>query len=130
MLRIVIVDDTARVRAALREMLAQVNNTRVVAEYKNVTDAIAGIAQDMPDLVLLDLVLLDLKMQTGSGLQVLRAVKRQQPAPVVFVFTNYAQREYRDLATQAGADGFFDKQADTQKLLDAVTKLAADSSSA
>jgi DNA-binding NarL/FixJ family response regulator len=72
---IVIVDDSAVVRDMLREMLAKVEGAEVVGEFESPAPAIESIRNNPPDVILLDMQLVN-----GSGLEVLRAVSAEHPS--------------------------------------------------
>ena len=61
---------------------------------------------------------LDIQLSGGSGIEVLREVKRMQPAPVVSMLTSYATPEYRLACRQAGAELFLGKSSETDQLVD------------
>ncbi len=117
---IVIVDDSAVVRHLLREMLAKVVGAEVVGEFASPAAAIESIRSNPPDVVLLDIQLVN-----GSGLEVLRAVSSDHPGVKVMVFTNYAEDVYRQRCLQAGAYAFYDKKSDLHVLRQALSGLAA-----
>ncbi len=117
---IVIVDDSAVVRQLLREMLAKIAGADVVGEFESPVAAIESIRRNPPDVVLLDIQLLN-----GSGLEVLRAVGAHHPGVKVMVFTNYAEDVYRQRCMQAGAYAFYDKKSDLHALRQTLSGLAA-----
>jgi DNA-binding NarL/FixJ family response regulator len=68
--------------------------------------AIAAINRLRPDIVVVDL-----RLKGGTGIEVVRQVRAQapDPAPRLLVLTNYASAEYKDACLASGADAFFDK---------------------
>ena len=82
----------------------------VVGVAKTGTEAIDGVAELMPAVLILDMA-----MPNGNGLDVLKAVKQQPSAPLVIVLTNHPA--YRQRSLDAGADYFFDKSVDFDRLL-------------
>ena len=116
-----IADDSATIRERLAELLAGVEGVVVVGEAADVSTAQAGIQTTAPDVAILDI-----HMPGGSGIDVLRNVKRGQPGgPSFIMFTNYGTPQYRTACAEAGADFFFDKATDTRTLTDAIRMLAA-----
>lgn len=95
----------------LREMLAEVEGAHVVGEFASPAPAIESIRSNPPDIILLDIQLVN-----GSGLEVLRAVRSSHPGTKVLVFTNYAEDVYRKRCLEAGAHAFYDKKSDLQIL--------------
>ena len=70
-----------------------------------------------------DLVVLDLKLDGGSGLDVLRETDGKLPANRVIVFTNHASQPYRKKCMAMGAAGFFDKAQDFERVRDMVRQM-------
>lgn len=106
-------------------MLANMVNVEIVGEAGDAQEATNAILHNKPDVVLLDIHLLG-----GSGIDVLEAVKKVQPAPAVIVLTNYPYPQYRQKCIQAGADYFFVKSTEFGQVIPALVKLGsrADSS--
>jgi two-component system response regulator DevR len=73
-------------------------------------EAIDGVAELMPAVLILDMTL-----SAGNGYDVLQAVKQQPSAPLIIVLTNHPA--YRQRSLDAGADYFFDKSAEFDRLL-------------
>lgn len=101
-------------------MLAKVEGARVVGEFESPAPAIERIRAEPPDVVLLDLQLVN-----GSGLEVLRAVGREHPDVKVIVFTNFAEDVYRKRCLEGGAYAFYDKNSDLHALRQTLQGLAA-----
>jgi DNA-binding NarL/FixJ family response regulator len=103
-MQVLIVDDSAIVRFRLAEMVESVERVQVVGQAPGVTQAILGLKELRPDLVILDL-----QMPDGDGLAVLEAAKQLHPAPTVMMLTNYVDDYHRLRCRAAGADFFLDK---------------------
>ncbi|EXI91748.1 MAG: putative transcriptional regulator [Candidatus Accumulibacter sp. BA-94] len=117
---ILIVDDSAVARQVLREMLAEVAGAEVVGEFASAAPAIESLRSNPPDIVLLDIQLVD-----GSGLEVLREVRANHQRTKVLMFTNHAEEVYRKRCLRAGAHAFYDKKSDLQALRQDLHRLAA-----
>lgn len=115
-----VVDDSAAFRSALGTLLGSVPAIELVGEAEDTADAIEAILRTSPDAVILDL-----QLKTGSGLPVLKAVKRLLPKTRFLVVTNLAYGSYRNHCLAAGADDFFDKSKDLDRLIAHCTHLAA-----
>ena len=85
--------------------------------------AIADVFASEPDLILIDI-----RLASGSGFDVLRALQEQSLAPraIKAVLTNYADCEYRNLCARLGADQFFDKSLETSRAVAYIHALAAE----
>jgi DNA-binding NarL/FixJ family response regulator len=115
-----IVDDSASIRSRLVEMLGGIADVIVVGESVAQADAIEGILRTHPGAVLLDLRLLE-----GSGIEVLKAVRRQQPDIVFVVLTTHAEPQYRNACARAGAAYFLDKSTEFDRVRDVIAEIAA-----
>jgi DNA-binding NarL/FixJ family response regulator len=114
-----LVDDSELVRAGLKELLAVVPSLRVAGEAADVPGAIRAIGRLKPDVVILDV-----SMPGGSGLDVLAAAKQRKQAPIVVMFTNHNGSLLRQKCLAAGADHFFHKTAECDELIELLRKLA------
>jgi DNA-binding NarL/FixJ family response regulator len=99
-----VVEDSPEVRKRLVAMLATVPGVNVAGEADSVRTATAGVLAAAVDVILLDLQLLD-----GNGLEVLARVKPVRPDIRVIVLSNLATPQYREASLAAGADVFLDK---------------------
>jgi len=120
-LRIVIVEDSAIIRARLAESLTEIPNLEIV-----------GLAETEQEAVTLlrdsdwDAAILDLQLKKGTGLGVLKAlalVPRSAHGKVI-VFTNYAFPQYRERSLTLGADYFFDKSREFHRVREVLSDLA------
>lgn len=85
-------------------MIEAIPEASLVAETGSESDALRYLEQFHPDVVVLDL-----KLTSGSGLTVLEQLKAVYPAMIAIVLTNYGHSEYRNKCMALGADYFFDK---------------------
>lgn len=99
-----IVEDSEVVRENLQTMLAGISGVAVAGYAVDEAGAIEAIASLLPDVVILDL-----RLQHGSGFNVLASIKKHHAATKVIVLSNYASDSYINLCKQIGADYFFDK---------------------
>ena len=82
--------------------------------------AIAEIANLKPDVVVLDI-----QLKIGSGIEVLTEIKKAQASPTVIMLTNYPYPQFRAKCMNAGADYFFYKATEFTKVKEVVERLAA-----
>jgi len=66
-------------------------------------------------------------MPGGSGIDVLRSIKKDRPAPIVMMLTNYPYPQYRKRCMDVGADCFFDKSSEFNMVTDALKQIIQDS---
>lgn len=117
-MRVFIVDDSDLVRQRLGAMLSQMQGIEVVGEARDALKATKLILNLKPDVVILDI-----RMPAGSGIDVLENIKRVRPAPKVIMLTNYPYPQYRKKAEDTGADFFFDKATEFDKVAEALEEL-------
>lgn len=117
-MRVFLVDDSVVIRQRLKRMLADLKEIEVMGEAADAAEATEAIHVAKPDVVLLDIHLLG-----GSGIEVLENVKKDQPAPAVIILTNYPYPQYRKKCLDAGADYFFVKSTEFDKVVPALQQL-------
>ena len=116
---IMLVEDSTLVRKRLREILDDMQRFRILGEFDTAQDAIAAMAAEPPDVILLDI-----KLRVGNGIEVLRQVGQHAPAAKVIVFSQHDDAGYREQFEQAGAHFFFNKTHETAQLVATLTRLA------
>jgi two-component system, NarL family, response regulator DevR len=119
MIRLLLVDDHEMVRAGLRALLAMQEDIRIVGEAGTVADAIDAATRLAPDLVLMDLRLPD-----GSGIDACREILSQGTAKHVLFLTSYADERASISTVVAGASGYLLKDIGHQALVDAIRDAA------
>jgi len=112
-LRLLIADDRARTRRALRALLASDPHFEVVGEAADGEEALAGVERLRPDMVLLDV-----RMPRLDGIQATARIKAGWPAVRVVAHSLAVDR--REDALAAGADAFVPKGAPSGELLAAL----------
>jgi two-component system response regulator NreC len=119
-IRILLVDDHAVVRSGLRMLLASEADLQIVGEAGTMAEALAQVAALQPDLVLMDIGLPD-----GTGIEATREIKQRWPGVSVLALTIYEDEEYFFPMLQAGASGYVPKRAAPEELITAVNSAAA-----
>jgi DNA-binding NarL/FixJ family response regulator len=114
-IRVILADDHAVVRAGIRQFLDQAAGIRVVAEADSGQAAQQLIAQEQPDVAVLDI-----QMPEGSGIEVTRWVRANHPAVGVLILTAYDDDPYVMAVLQAGANGYVLKTAAPADIVQAV----------
>jgi len=118
--RVLLVDDHEIVRVGLRTILASHPGIKVAGEVATARDAIAEAARLVPDVVLLDLRLPD-----GDGVEVCRTIRAANPGCRVVMLTAYADEEALVASVLAGASGYLLKQTRGQDVVRAIEEAAA-----
>jgi DNA-binding NarL/FixJ family response regulator len=111
-------DDSALIRARLSTMLESAA-VHVVGEGTTAQACIHGILATHPDVVVLDV-----QLEQGTGLEVLRAVRLAEPDISFVVFSHNSQEAYRKRYLEAGANRFLDKSSEFELLAPAVAALS------
>lgn len=114
------VDESPESRSRLTRLIGGMDEARVVGHAATAQAAIAAILEKKPDVVLLDL-----KLEEGTGFDVLREVRRREPGIDVYMLSNYASEPYRRYALRLGAVDFFDKTTELDRLCDRLAARAA-----
>ena len=103
--RVFVVEDSPLIRERLVGAIEAMPCCTVVGTAEAEQEAIAGIVDSVPDLVIADI-----QLREGSGLKVLRDIRSRTAArPTVVMLTNHASKEYYDESIASGADAVFDK---------------------
>lgn len=113
--RVLIVDDVRQVRKDLRLLLDLSGELEVVGEAANGLDAVVQAAAVSPDAVLMDL-----EMPGMDGFEAARQIKLRQPACRVIAFSVHSYPLARQKAEQAGMDGFIEKGAPLEMIINAI----------
>ena len=116
-MNVFIVENSLGIRASLQSVLSDMSDVKVVGQAVNEKGAIESIGVLLPDVVILDLGL-----QSGSGMGVLENVKKCHAAIKVIVFTHYTDESCIDRCKCAGADYFFDKTFQLMQLREILWK--------
>jgi CheY-like chemotaxis protein len=106
-MKVYVVEDSAAICQRIVQMVQEIEDMDVVGTADDVLGAIQGIEASMPDVVILDI-----RLFNGNGLNVLQHVKKTMPTLKVIVLTNFNSDQYRKLANRYGADAFLDKSND------------------
>ncbi len=117
---LLIVDDHEIVRTGLRTLFEHEAEIKVVGEASGVSSAVAAAARLKPSVVLMDLRLSD-----GSGVDACREIRAANPETSVLFLTSYGDEEAMLAAVFAGADGYLLKEIGGESLVRAVKVVAA-----
>ena len=121
-IRLILVDDDAPIRMALKMLLESDADLEVVGEAANGVEALAMVDQLKPDIVLMDI-----RMPEMDGIEATRRISELFPGdegPRVLVLTTFEQDEYVCQALQAGASGFLLKRMPADELIASIKDAA------
>jgi DNA-binding NarL/FixJ family response regulator len=123
MIRLLIGDDHRIVREGLKQILADAPDVCVVSEAQSGAEVLSQV-RGLGGNAGLDLVLLDIAMPEGDGLEVLQIVRLEYPALPVLMLSTYPEKQYAVRCIQLGAGGYLNKSADPDAMVAAVRKVA------
>jgi DNA-binding NarL/FixJ family response regulator len=118
-MRVFVVDDSALLREQVVGLLSELVGIETVGQAQYPLEAVHGISVLKPDLVILDIHLVG-----GSGIDVLQRIKRLDPAPIVIMLTNSPTPPYRRRCMMAGADFFLDKSSEFANVKSIIQSLS------
>jgi DNA-binding NarL/FixJ family response regulator len=119
LVRIVLAEDHALVRAGMRALLSQDTEFEIVGEVDNGRDAVRVVGELKPDIVLMDLT-----MPGMNGMEAILDIKRRFPKMPILVLTLHKTEEFVLASLRAGADGYILKEATPSELRLAVRTVA------
>ena len=119
MIRVVVADDHAVVRAGLVQLLATFADVELVGAAGDGEEVVALCAERQPDVVLMDL-----EMPVLDGIEATRRIRSAQPGVAVVVLTSFSDRERILRALDAGAAGYLLKDAEPAELRRAIEAAA------
>ena len=117
MKRVLIVDDSKQVRERLISLLTDYPEIRIVGQSGNGKEAMNTLDAQKPDTVILDI-----RLPGRNGIQLLREIKAAHPEITVIMLTNYDFEPYRKQSMQFGADYFFNKTLEFEKVVNVLVE--------
>ena len=118
-MKICIVDDSNIVAERLKTIITEIDGLDCVGFATNAKDAVEAILQNKPNIVILDI-----RLRGENGINVLEQIRKEKPAPICIMLTNYPYPQYRKRCIELGADYFFDKVTEFGDFIDVLKTLA------
>ncbi|MGG3727742.1 response regulator transcription factor [Bacillus wiedmannii] len=118
MIKILVVDDHAFLRDAIRSILEDESDMNVVGEASSGDGVLEKVEECRPDCILMDI-----NLPGKNGIEATELVKKNYPNCRVLVFTMYEHDEYLMDALQAGADGYLLKDSSSEQVVAAIRML-------
>jgi len=119
-IRVLIADDQALVRAGVRMLLQANSDMEVVGDASDGAEAVRLAERHLPDVILMDL-----RMPRVDGLEAIRRVLAARPGTRIVVLTTFAEDANVYAALRAGAVGFLVKDDEPERMVDAVRRAHA-----
>jgi DNA-binding NarL/FixJ family response regulator len=120
MIRVLLADDHAIVRAGLKEILAETGDIAVAGEAASGQEVLTRIRESDYDVAVLDM-----SMPGRSGIELIRQVKDEKPRVRILVLTMHSEHQYAVRALKAGASGYLTKETAPDQLVAAIRRIAA-----
>lgn len=117
--RVLICDHHEVMREGLRTLIGKQRGLSVVGEAASVKEAVEAAARARPDVVIMEVRLPD-----GSGIEACRTIREARPATGVIMLTSYADDDALFASILAGAAGYLLKDARSQTVVDAISAVA------
>lgn len=118
MIKILVVDDHAFLRDAIRSILEDESDMKVVGEANSGDEVLGKVEECRPDCILMDI-----NLPGKNGIEATGLVKKKYPNCRVLVFTMYEHDEYLMDALQSGADGYLLKDSSSEQVVAAIRML-------
>jgi two-component system, NarL family, invasion response regulator UvrY len=118
MLRILLADDHAVVRQGVKQIIAEAFSHATFGEAQNVPVLLSLIASESWDIVVLDLA-----MPGGNGLEALKQIKHSHPNLPVLILSMFPEDQYAVRTIIAGAAGYLNKESASEELVLAIRKV-------
>ena len=121
-MKVLIVDDSILLRERLTAMISELPGIEVIGQAESAEKAINSIRILKPDVTILDI-----RMPGGNGFEVLENIKKDKWHPLMIVLTSYPYPQYKKKCLDSGADYFFDKSTEFQKVIEVLKKFIKES---
>jgi two-component system, NarL family, invasion response regulator UvrY len=119
-IRVLVADDHAVVRRGLKQILSETSDILVGGEAATADEVRQQVREQRWDVIVLDV-----RLPGGNGLDLLSEIRRQRPEARVLILTAHSEEQYAVRSIKAGAAGFLTKESAPELLIEAVRKLAS-----
>jgi len=119
MLKLCIADDSKAILESLTDLLVEIKGMEIVGYAHDAIEAIKVIKHSKPDVVILDI-----RMPGGSGIKVLETIKAYNKNILFIMLTAYPYPQYRRKCEDIGAEYFFDKTTEFDRVQEVLIEIA------
>ena len=120
-LKVFIAEDSPSILTALKTLIQTVSQVQIIGNAERAAQAI-----ELIETLDADVAVLDISLAEGSGLDVLKQIKRTLPRVIAIILTFYDDRWIRAKCKGAGADHFLNKSADFDKIPNLLRQIAGE----
>ena len=117
-MKVLIADDSRLMRERIRETICIFSEVEIVCETENGIQTQEELNKHNPDLAILDI-----RMPDKNGLEILKEFRTKNNTTKIIILTNYAYDQYKDRAFENGADYFYSKSEDFDKIASVVAAI-------
>lgn len=117
-MKVLIADDSRLMRERIRETISIFSSVEIVSETENGIQTLEELNKHSPDLAILDI-----RMPDKNGLEILKEFRTKNKTTKIIILTNYAYDQYKDRAFENGADYFYSKSEDFEKIAAVVASM-------
>ncbi|HEX8847506.1 MAG TPA: response regulator transcription factor [Pyrinomonadaceae bacterium] len=121
-MRVLIADDDAYVRRGLREIILEEYGAAEIAEARTSREAVNSVRERARERFW-DVMVLDINMPGGSGIEVLKELKKEFRKLPILILSGYSEDEYAVRTLRAGASGYLTKDTAPEELIAAIRKV-------
>jgi DNA-binding NarL/FixJ family response regulator len=121
-MKVLIADDSRLMRERIREAISTFRGVEIVSETETGLKTLSELSKHTPDLAIIDI-----RMPDKNGLEVMKEFRAKNTTTKIIILTNYAYDQYKDRAFENGADYFFSKSEDFEKIATVVAALLKNS---
>jgi len=118
-MKVFVVEDSAIVRGRIISLIADNPKIEIAGFSGRPVEAMRLIRELSPDFVILDI-----RLEGGSGIDLLKIIKSELPETAVLVLTNYPYPQYQNKCRALGAEYFLDKSKDFDKIAEILARQA------
>lgn len=118
-LRVFLVEDTISIRKRVAARFAAIEGVQVVGEAEEPGPALVGIGSTDTDVVVMDL-----HLTGGTGMELLRGLAQSRPPVITIVLTNHSGNGFRQACLANGAQYFFDKTSEFELACHTIKRIA------
>jgi DNA-binding NarL/FixJ family response regulator len=120
-LKIITVDDSPIIAQRLKSLLGDLDHVELLGNAENIKSALEFIEEEQPHVVFLDINLAHDRPR--NGIDLLNALRKTYPAMKIIMLTNLSDLKYREMCKTFGADYFFDKSEDFDRIPEALAAI-------
>jgi DNA-binding NarL/FixJ family response regulator len=116
--KIGIIEDSKLIRMQIVSIMKQQEEIKILFQAEDEDEALTKL-RNIP----VDLVILDINLKKGNGLNLIPEIKEIRPETQVIIFTNHTENAYRKRSMELGADNFYNKSSEFEEMMVTISRL-------